>query len=155
MARDRQRARRQAERRARRLEDRRKAQRADGQARAEAVTGDPAEDVMLATGAPPQNTGRSDTVAAHPPLPPDLSPDPDITLDDAWTPDAATPAERHERGRVIGFLVAVWAELKRVEWPDRKALTTMSTVVLVFVIIAGGYLGILDAIFSRLIQAIL
>ena len=31
----------------------------------------------------------------------------------------------------------------------------MTGIVLVFVLIAGGYLGLLDAIFSRLIQAIL
>src|SRR3954454_1525698 len=24
-----------------------------------------------------------------------------------------------EHGRVVGFLIAVWAELKRVQWPDR------------------------------------
>ena len=54
----------------------------------------------------------------------------------------------------MAFLVAVWAELQRVQWPDRKTLTTLTGVVLGFVLIAGGYLGALDAIFSRLIQAI-
>ena len=48
-----------------------------------------------------------------------------------------------------------WAELRRVQWPDRQALTTLTGVVLGFVLIAGGYLGLLDAIFSRIIQAIL
>ena len=60
-----------------------------------------------------------------------------------------------DRPRVVQFLVAVWAELQRVQWPDRQALTTLTGVVLGFVLIAGGYLGLLDAIFSRLIQAIL
>jgi preprotein translocase subunit SecE len=67
--------------------------------------------------------------------------------------------ERHEphrdRPRVIQFLIAVWAELKRVQWPNRQALTTLTGVVLGFVLIMGGYLGLLDAIFSKLIQAIL
>jgi preprotein translocase SecE subunit len=60
-----------------------------------------------------------------------------------------------DRPRVIQFLVAVWAELQRVQWPNRQALVTLTGVVLGFVLIAGGYLGLLDAIFSELIKAIL
>ena len=61
----------------------------------------------------------------------------------------------HERGRVAGFLVAVWAELNRVQWPDRSQLTSLTGITLMFVLIVGGYLGLLDAIFSKLISAIL
>src|SRR5690349_17843828 len=61
----------------------------------------------------------------------------------------------HERGRVTGFLVAVWAELNRVQWPDRTQLTSLTGITLMFVLIVGGYLGLLDAIFSKLISAIL
>jgi len=64
-------------------------------------------------------------------------------------------AEHKDRPRFVQFLFAVRAELARVQWPDRQALTTLTGVVLGFVLIAGGYLGGLDAIFSRLIQAIL
>jgi preprotein translocase subunit SecE len=65
-------------------------------------------------------------------------------------------AEKHkERPRVIQFLIAVWAELQRVQWPNRQALITLTGVVLGFVLIAGGYLGLLDAVFSELIKAIL
>jgi preprotein translocase SecE subunit len=64
--------------------------------------------------------------------------------------------EAHKnRPRVVQFLVAVWAELQRVQWPNRQALVTLTGVVLGFVLIAGGYLGLLDAIFSELIKAIL
>jgi preprotein translocase subunit SecE len=67
--------------------------------------------------------------------------------------------EAHEvhrdRPRVVQFLAAVWAELQRVQWPNRQALVTLTGVVLGFVLIAGGYLGLLDAIFNKLIQAIL
>jgi preprotein translocase SecE subunit len=59
------------------------------------------------------------------------------------------------RPRVVQFLVAVLAELQRVQWPNRQAMVTLTGVVLGFVLIAGGYLGLLDAVFSRLIQAIL
>jgi preprotein translocase subunit SecE len=66
------------------------------------------------------------------------------------------PAEAHkDRSRVVQFLIAVWAELQRVQWPNRQALVTLTGVVLGFVLIAGGYLGLLDAIFSELIKAIL
>ena len=66
------------------------------------------------------------------------------------------PREAHkDRPRVVQFLIAVWAELQRVQWPNRQALVTLTGVVLGFVLIAGGYLGLLDAIFSELIQAIL
>ncbi len=64
-------------------------------------------------------------------------------------------AQHKHRPRFVQFLIAVRAELARVQWPDRQALTTLTGVVLGFVLIAGGYLGALDAIFSRLIQAIL
>ena len=63
--------------------------------------------------------------------------------------------QHHERGRVAGFLVAVWAELNRVQWPDRSQLTSLTGITLMFVLIVGGYLGLLDAIFSKLVSAIL
>jgi preprotein translocase subunit SecE len=47
------------------------------------------------------------------------------------------------------------AELRRVQWPDRRQVAQATGVVLGFVLIAGGYLGVLDAIFSRLVNAIL
>ena len=67
---------------------------------------------------------------------------------------AAADAHKH-RPRVVQFLIACWAELQRVQWPNRQALVTLTGVVLGFVLIAGGYLGFLDAIFSEVIQAIL
>ena len=65
------------------------------------------------------------------------------------------PEAHRDRPRVVQFLIAVWAELQRVQWPNRQALVTLTGVVLGFVLIAGGYLGLLDAIFSELIQALL
>ena len=65
--------------------------------------------------------------------------------------------EHHHRehGRVVSFLIAVWAELQRVQWPDRQQLTSLTGITLMFVLIVGGYLGLLDAIFSKLVSAIL
>jgi preprotein translocase SecE subunit len=57
--------------------------------------------------------------------------------------------------RVITFLGHVVDELRRVQWPDRRQVGQSTLVVLLFVIIAGGYLGLLDAIWQPLIKAIL
>ena len=60
-----------------------------------------------------------------------------------------------KRPRVIQFLLNCWAELQRVEWPNRQQLITLTWVVIGFVIIAGSFLGALDAVFSQLVQAFL
>jgi preprotein translocase SecE subunit len=70
----------------------------------------------------------------------------------------ARPARRREarqRGRLVNFLVQVWAELRRVQWPDRAALTQATAVVVVFCILAGLYLAFFDYVFSKLVKAIL
>jgi preprotein translocase SecE subunit len=70
--------------------------------------------------------------------------------------EAGAPAEeRSGLGKVWHFFQNVWAELQRVQWPDRKQVTTLTGVVLGFVLLAGGYLGLLDAIFSRVIDEII
>lgn len=58
-------------------------------------------------------------------------------------------------GRAVDFLRASWAELKRVQWPDRRQVGQGTAVTLGFVVVAGAYLGVLDAIWNPLIQAIL
>jgi preprotein translocase SecE subunit len=60
-----------------------------------------------------------------------------------------------EGNRFINFLRACVAELRRVQWPDRRQVGQATAVVLVFVVVAGGYLGLLDALFSRVVDAIL
>jgi preprotein translocase SecE subunit len=63
--------------------------------------------------------------------------------------------EPKDRGRVINFLRACVDELRRVQWPDRKHVFQATAVVLGFCLIAGGYLGLMDAIWQPLINAIL
>jgi preprotein translocase subunit SecE len=211
MARNRQRSKqRQAERRARRLEQ----QGGDGQQRESradipGVTPEPVEPAEgpgppgidadhLEAGAPPEELGRSDFTLEHDEAIVDRD-EHEAALDDDeaarlaeeeeayeeiedWEvadqlddPDAAAAAARgageagyavrgrrgreaevhKDRPRVVQFLIAVWAELQRVQWPNRQALVTLTGVVLGFVLIAGGYLGLLDAIFNELIKAIL
>jgi preprotein translocase subunit SecE len=192
VARDRQRSKqRQAERRARRLEQQ--------GAEAPPDLGGPAVDPESAAGAPPEPESRSDPIMGDTPgvVHDDPASDadaPPVSQDEAlqeiedWEvadrdagdfaeddlvdgqrPDGAgesgyavkgrrgrTDHETHRnRPRVVQFLIAVWAELQRVQWPNRQAMVTLTGVVLGFVLIAGGYLGLLDAVFSELIQAIL
>jgi len=138
--------------------------------------------------APPENVGRSDTVAETPPPAPILDAEPDREepefdeepegfdeeLDAPEGEDGAggepprgprgrrgeavppgRPTQGAGLGRVFSFLRACWAELQRVQWPDRKTLTQLTGIVMFFVILAGAYLGALDAVFQKLIQAIL
>src|SRR3954452_16699881 len=58
-------------------------------------------------------------------------------------------------GRAADFLRACVAELRRVQWPDRRQVGQGTAVVLGFVLVAGAYLGLLDAIWNPIIQAIL
>ena len=63
-------------------------------------------------------------------------------------------AER-QRGGVFGFLASCWAELKKVQWPDRDTLVQATAVTIIFVAVAGAYLGILDTVFNYLVKQIL
>lgn len=122
--------------------------------------------------APPEELGRSDYTLQHTSESEEFIGDLEIGDepydgdDDGDTATVAGPRgvrggreheedHHHERGRVSGFLVAVWAELNRVQWPDRQQLTSLTGITLMFVLIVGGYLGLLDAIFSKLVSAIL
>ncbi|MEZ5076059.1 MAG: preprotein translocase subunit SecE [Solirubrobacterales bacterium] len=64
-------------------------------------------------------------------------------------------AERAQRGGVIGFLLSCWAELKKVQWPDRETLIQATAVTIIFVAVAAAYLGALDGAFNFLIKQIL
>ncbi len=126
----------------------------------------------LEVGAPPHDLGFSDETLQHSPMKEgdeeDLEELDDYDFEDeeqpVGEPAAKGPrgvrggraqADTHDRNRLVAFLIAVWAELQRVQWPNRKQLTQMTGIVLMFCLIAGGYLGLLDAIFSRLIQQII
>jgi preprotein translocase subunit SecE len=194
VARDRQRSK---QRQAQRREARLAARRAGSPARAGDGDGEldeKAGPLSGISGAPPENTGRSDTVAESPPPAPIVDGEPDEhELDDVdpeleadaveagalldegeifedELEEEVRPRTRGPRGvrgeatarpaggggsRVLNFLKACWAELQRVQWPDRRTLTQLTGIVLFFVVIAGVYLGAIDQVFSKLIQAIL
>jgi preprotein translocase SecE subunit len=184
MARNRQRAKqRQAERRAQRLQPRTGGdggRRSAAPSEAQSADTEEAQ-FELEAAAPPEELGRSDMVLEPAPDQPELEEGESVEEEEdeeeydfedeeqPYEPAATAPAgkghatpaqlagrERHrERGRVLTFLQNVWAELQRVQWPNRSQVLTLTGVVLGFVLIAGGYLGLLDAIFSRVVEAIL
>ena len=57
--------------------------------------------------------------------------------------------------RAVGFLRASWAELQRVQWPDRRHVTQATAVVIGFVAIAGAYLGGADFVAKEIVEFIL
>jgi preprotein translocase SecE subunit len=97
----------------------------------------------------------------------ELSDGDDATLEEEAV--AAAPADRREvaaaptpgaptrRGpaRFIGFLRASWAELQRVQWPDRRQVGQATAVVIGFVVIAGLYLGVADWVAKKIVDFII
>jgi len=94
-------------------------------------------------------------------FPDELTDDRPGRADDAVQGDAVSRHEierggpRRKRGRFITFLGHCVDELRRVQWPNRRQVGQATAVVLGFVVIAGGYLGLLDALWKPLIEAIL
>lgn len=70
-------------------------------------------------------------------------------------PSAAQPTKGGLFTRTGAFLRASWAELQRVQWPDRRQVAQATAVVLGFVVVAGLYLGLADALAKKLVDAII
>lgn len=58
-------------------------------------------------------------------------------------------------GRAVTFLRHSGQELKRVRWPNRRQTGQGTAVTLGFVVLAGGFLGLMDAIWQPIIEAII
>ena len=84
-------------------------------------------------------------------------------FDEAAAPtDPAVIEEREEvrrpqrqRGKILTFLGHVVDELRRVQWPDRRQTGQGTAVTLGFVVVAGGFLGLMDAIWKPIVEAII
>ncbi len=72
----------------------------------------------------------------------------------AGPPASQRPAQPI-RVRAIAFLRASWAELQRVQWPDRPHVTQATAVVLGFLVVAGVYLGAADWVAQKIVNFIL
>ena len=78
--------------------------------------------------------------------------------EEAFGGEAAAPTKRPSQSigaRVVAFLRASWAELQRVQWPDRREVTQATAVVLGFVAVMGAYLGIADWVAQKIVNLIL
>ena len=70
-------------------------------------------------------------------------------------PERPSGAPLRGGSRAIGFLRASWAELQRVQWPDRRQVSQATAVVIGFVAIAGAYLGLADYVAKEIVEFIL
>ncbi|NLC55734.1 MAG: preprotein translocase subunit SecE [Armatimonadetes bacterium] len=59
-----------------------------------------------------------------------------------------------KRKNVVGntgrYLSEVWSELKKVQWPSREELYAFTVMVIVAIVAVGAYIGVLDAVLSRI-----
>ncbi len=101
-------------------------------------------------------------------------PDDSVPLDDAADADAGAVEDKRlgrgagdvattrdtaprKRGgaRLLHFFGACWAELQRVDWPDRRQVGQATAVVLGFVVVAGAFLGLADVVAQKIVDFIL
>jgi preprotein translocase subunit SecE len=88
----------------------------------------------------------------------DLDDDGDIDEDDralARTGGRETAHPPKGGPRFLQFLRASWAELQRVQWPDRRQVAQATSVVIGFVIVAGAYLGVADWAAQKVVNFII
>lgn len=80
----------------------------------------------------------------------------EVYADELEARPVSAPAKGERGGnRVVSFLRASWSELKRVQWPDRRAVFQATAVVLGFVVVAGVYLGVADYVAQKIVNAII
>jgi len=57
--------------------------------------------------------------------------------------------------KIKDFLKGVRSELRRVSWPDRKLVTKATISVIIFSLVVGVYLWVLDLAFTKILSLIL
>ena len=57
--------------------------------------------------------------------------------------------------KAIGFLTEVRAEVKKVTWPSRREAMGGTAVVVFVVLVMAMFLGIVDAVLSKAVQALI
>jgi preprotein translocase SecE subunit len=86
----------------------------------------------------------------------DLDDDGDVDADDRQLARTRAKSPAPSGGpRFWVFIKACWAELQRVQWPDRRQVFQATGVVIGFVIVAGAYLGVADWAAQKLVDLIL
>lgn len=97
-------------------------------------------------GAPGDGDERPDDALEYSSRPAD-----DLRRDDDGQSDVAASRS----GRALSFLRQSSEELKRVKWPNRRQTGQGTAVTLGFVVLAGGFLGLMDAIWKPIVEAII
>ncbi len=57
-------------------------------------------------------------------------------------------------GKMGEFFREVWAELKKVTWPNREETISSTGIVLVVTVVVALYLGLVDFILSTVIKSV-
>jgi preprotein translocase subunit SecE len=57
--------------------------------------------------------------------------------------------------RFWGFLQESWTELRKVHWPSRREAQATTSVVVIVVVLAAGYLGAVDWVLSIFVNRLL
>jgi preprotein translocase subunit SecE len=65
------------------------------------------------------------------------------------------PATEERRGGPLRFFQESYGELKKVEWPDQKAVISGTVVVLVACVIVGAYLWLNDEVWKYVVKHVL
>ena len=90
----------------------------------------------------PAAAGAQRTRSSQPPVRPDVQP-----------PSTQTGRrEPRQRGR---FVRESYAELRKVEWPNRTQVLQGTVVVIIACVIIGSFLYLCDQVFSKLVEKIL
>jgi preprotein translocase SecE subunit len=123
------------------------------------------DEARIAESGPPTRDDLDDAMVQAEPTPESerardrLPEDDDETADEAGelalSGSTSAGAARPRRSGPFAFFGHCVDELRRVQWPTRKYVGQATAVVLGFVVIAGGYLGLLDALLKPLVKAIL
>lgn len=116
------------------------------------------EALLAEAGAIPPDVGDEDEVDDLERAPDEVERDlvPERDLDPALAEERAEARRTaKKRGRAFTFLRHCVDELRRVQWPNRRQVGQATAVVLGFVVLAGGYLGLMDALWKPIIDAIL
>ena len=70
-------------------------------------------------------------------------------------PKSQTGARRERRGGFRGFVAESIGELKKVEWPNQKAVVSGTAVVIIACIIVGAFLWLNDEVWKYVVQHVL
>jgi preprotein translocase SecE subunit len=79
--------------------------------------------------------------------------------DEEPRPEPRRPERREERhvpgSGAVRFVQEAIAELRKVEWPDQKAVVSGTAVVLIACVIVGAYLWLNDRVWQYVVQHVL